>query len=74
MLEKLLRRLTRKTWNGTVHKIILDAMKKDTITSVQAHEILGAWNKVCWPEIAAQHRVQADKSGAGSAPEIELSK
>lgn len=50
MIEKLLRRITRKTWNKTVHAVILDAMKKNVITSVQAHEILGAWNKICWPE------------------------
>lgn len=50
IFEKLLRRITRLSWNHTVHHIMLEAMKRRIITSEQCHAILGAWNAECFPE------------------------
>lgn len=50
IFEKIIRRITRRSWNRTVHRIILEAMKRDVIDSHQAHAILGAWNRECFPE------------------------
>lgn len=50
IFEKVSRRITRLSWNHTVHHIILEAMKRRIITSKQGHAILGAWNAECFPE------------------------
>lgn len=50
IFEKVVRRITRLSWNRTVHHIILEAMKRRIITSEQGHAILGAWNAECFPE------------------------
>lgn len=50
IFEKVARRITRLSWNHTVHHIILEAMKRRIITSEQGHAILGAWNAECFPE------------------------
>lgn len=50
IFEKILRRITRLSWNHTVHRIMLEAMKRRIITSEQCHAILGAWNAECFPE------------------------
>ena len=50
IFEKILRRITRLSWNHTVHHIMLEAMKRRIITSEQCHAILGAWNAECFPE------------------------
>lgn len=65
IFEKVARRITRLSWNHTVHHIILEAMKRRIITSEQGHAILGAWNAECFPERghasllkAVEHSVQ----------------
>ena len=67
IFEKVARRITRLSWNKTVHHIMLEAEKRRIINSHQLHEILGAWNNECFPERghasflkAVEHRVQAD--------------
>lgn len=50
IFEKIARRITRYSWNRTVHHIILEAMKRRIINSQQGHSILGAWNAECFPE------------------------
>jgi hypothetical protein len=50
IFEKMLRRITRKSWNKTIHRIVLLAEKNRTINSYQMHEILGMWNSICFPE------------------------
>lgn len=67
IFEKIARRVTRRSWNKTVHHIMLEAEKRRIINSHQLHEILGAWNNECFPERghasflkAAEHRVQSD--------------
>lgn len=49
-LGRLLHRLTKKYWNRIVHRIILQTYDRRMIGSYTMHEILGEWNKVCWPE------------------------
>ncbi len=49
-IEKLLRRITRLSWNATVHHIMWLAYKQRIIDSYQMHAILGAWNATCFPE------------------------
>ncbi len=65
IFEKIARRITRLSWNKTVHHIMLEAEKRRIINSHQLHEILGAWNNECFPERghasflkAVEHRVQ----------------
>lgn len=67
IFEKMARRITRRSWNKTVHRIMLEAEKRRIINSHQLHEILGAWNNECFSERghasflkAAERRVQAD--------------
>ena len=50
IFEKVARRITRLSWNHTVHHIIHEAMKRNIINSQQGHAILGAWNAECFPE------------------------
>lgn len=50
IFEKVARRITRLSWNHTVHHIILEAMQRNIINSHQGHAILGAWNAECFPE------------------------
>jgi len=50
LYEKIIRRVSRRFWNHTVHSIVLEAMKKNIINSTQCHAILGAWNANCFPE------------------------
>jgi len=50
IFEKVARRVTRISWNKTVHHIMLEAEKRRIINSHQLHEILGAWNNECFPE------------------------
>lgn len=50
IFENILRRVTRRFWNQSVHHIMLEAMKRKIITSEQCHAILGAWNAECFPE------------------------
>lgn len=50
IFEKLARRITRRSWNHTVHHIVVRAMKRKVIDSHQAHAILGMWNRECFPE------------------------
>jgi hypothetical protein len=50
IFEKMARRITRISWNKTVHYIMLEAEKRRIINSYQLHEILGAWNNECFPE------------------------
>lgn len=50
IFEKIARRLTRRSWNKTVHYIMLRAQDKGIINDRQLHEILAAWNEKCFPE------------------------
>ena len=50
IFEKIARRVTRRSWNKTIHHIMLEAEKRRIINSHQLHEILGAWNNECFPE------------------------
>lgn len=59
--EKIVRRISRRFWNYTVHSIVIEAMKKNIINSIQCHAILGAWNANCFPEHG--HRSFLHKDG-----------
>lgn len=73
IFEKVARRITRLSWNHTVHHIILEAMKRRIINSQQGHAILGAWNAECFPENnhasflkAVEHGVQRTCAKCGA--------
>lgn len=50
LLKLSIKHITRHLWNHVVHDIIINAMKQRVISSVQAHIILGMWNRECFPE------------------------
>lgn len=64
ILERVLRRITRATWNKTVHAVITRAYQKRVIDSRQMHWILGVWNAECFPERGHTNPAQVE----GDAP------
>jgi len=50
MIKNIFIKLTRKAYNKIIHAIIMDSMDKGVINSKQAHALLGAWHRKCYPE------------------------
>ena len=49
-LHRMVRRINRRHYNAAAHASVCAAYSAGIINSKQMHDILGRWNRACWPE------------------------